>query len=161
QLEDRPRVELGAGERLLRYPLEEPRIDPAGRRPNLLVIVIDSLRADMLAPATMPRTSALLPRARRLDDHLSGRNPARFGLFSLLYGIHGTYWMPVVEEHAPPVMITTLERLGYDLRVLSSSALTFPEFRSTAFVTMEDRVEDRFPIPAKEDRDAHLAVRFD
>jgi membrane-anchored protein YejM (alkaline phosphatase superfamily) len=160
-LEDRAQVELGSGAGLLHYPLEEPRIDPSGRRPNVLVFVIDSLRADMLAPATMPRTSAFLARARRFDDHLSGGNATRFGIFSLLYGIHGTYWMPVVEEHAPPVLITTLDRLGYDLRALSSSALTFPEFRSTAFVTMEDRVEDHFPIPAKEDRDAHLAVRFD
>ncbi len=161
RLEDRAAVDLAGGERLLRYPIEVPRMDPSGHRPNILVFVIDSLRADMLAEETMPRTSAFAARARRFEDHLSGGNATRFGIFSLLYGIHGTYWMPVVEEHAPPVLLTTLESLGYDLRVLSSSSLSFPEFRSTAFVAMEDRVEDHFGIAEKEGRDAHIPVRFD
>jgi membrane-anchored protein YejM (alkaline phosphatase superfamily) len=161
RLEERAAVDLAGGEHLLKYPIERPAIDPKGRRPNILVFVIDSLRADMLAEATMPRTTAFAARARRFDDHLSGGNATRFGIFSLLYGIHGTYWMPVVEDHAPPVLITALSDLGYDLRALSSSSLSFPEFRSTAFVTMEDRVEDHFGIAEKEGRDAHIPVRFD
>ncbi len=161
QLEKRAKVALGGDGLLLRYPIAPPRMSPAGPRPNVLVFVIDSLRADMLAPATMPRATAFAEHARRFDDHLSGGNATRFGIFSLLYGIHGTYWMPVLEDHAPPVLLTTLEELGYDLRVLSTSSLSYPEFRSTAFVAIEDRVEDQFPFPTKEQRDAHIAVRFD
>jgi uncharacterized protein len=161
RLEDRPSVVMAAEARMLRYPIEAPAIDPGGPRPNVLVVVIDSLRADMLAPETMPRTTAFCARARRFDDHLSGGNATRFGVFSLLYGIHGTYWMPVVEEHTPPVLVTKLQELGYDLRVLSTASLTFPEFRSTAFVTMEDKVEDKFPFARKPDRDARIASRFD
>ncbi|HEV8113818.1 MAG TPA: sulfatase-like hydrolase/transferase [Planctomycetota bacterium] len=161
RLEQRAKVQLGGDGLLLRYPIAPPAIRPGGPRPNILVFVIDSLRADMLAPATMPRATAFAEHARRFEDHLSGGNATRFGIFSLLYGIHGTYWMPVLEDHAPPVLLTTLGALGYDLRVLSTSSLSFPEFRSTAFVAIEDEVEDHFPFPSKEQRDAHIAVRFD
>jgi len=161
KLEERPRVELGGPTAILRYPIEEPRIDPAGPRPNILVFVIDSLRADMLAEETMPRTSAFSANARRFEDHLSGGNATRHGIFSLLYGIHGTYWMPVRVEHAPPVLLTVLAKLGYDLHAFSTSSLSFPEFRSTAFVAMEDAVEDRFPFKRKAERDAYIPVRFD
>jgi membrane-anchored protein YejM (alkaline phosphatase superfamily) len=157
-LEERAAVDFAGGQRLLQYPIEPPRIAPGGPRPNILVFVIDSLRADMLAKETMPRTTAFAARARRFEDHLSGGNATRFGIFSLLYGIHGTYWMPVVEDHAPPVLITTLESLGYDLRALSSSSLSFPEFRSTAFVTMEDRVEDRFGLERRKLLDDTIVI---
>ncbi len=161
RLEDRPSVVLAADARMLRYPLEEPAVDPMGKRPNVLVVVIDSLRADMLAPDTMPRTSAFLARARSFADHLSGGNATRFGVFSILYGIHGTYWMPVLEEHAPPVLLTVLAKLGYDFHVLSTASLNFPEFRSTAFVAIEGEVEDHFPFETKHERDARIASRFD
>jgi membrane-anchored protein YejM (alkaline phosphatase superfamily) len=160
-LEARPSVDLGGASPLLAYPIEAPRIDPAGPRPNVLVVVIDSLRADMLAEDTMPRTSAFAGRARRFEDHVSGGNATRFGIFSLIYGIHGTYWMPVLQQNAPPVLVTTLQGLGYEMKVLSSSSMSFPEFRSTAWVTMEDAVEDQFPFAAKHERDGHLPVRFD
>jgi membrane-anchored protein YejM (alkaline phosphatase superfamily) len=161
RLEDRPSVALAAGERMLRYPIAEPAVDPKGARPNVLVVVIDSLRADMLGPETMPRTTAFLARARTFADHLSGGNATRFGVFSILYGIHGTYWMPVVEEHAPPVLLTVLAKLGYDFHVLSTASLDFPEFRSTAFVRIEDQVEDHFPFATKHECDARVASRFD
>jgi membrane-anchored protein YejM (alkaline phosphatase superfamily) len=161
RLEQRAQVRLGGEGLLLKYPLEEPRVDPKGPRPNILVVVIDSLRADMLAEQTMPRTTAFAARARRFEDHLAGGNATRFGVFSLIYGIHGTYWMPVLEEHAPPVLLTVLAKLGYDLRVLATSSLSSPEFRSTAFVAMEDRVEDHLGFDAKEKGDARIPERFD
>jgi membrane-anchored protein YejM (alkaline phosphatase superfamily) len=158
---DRPRVELAGGGLLLQYPLEAPRIDPAGARPNILIIVADSLRHDMLDPKIMPVVERWSHGARVFDNHLSGGNSTRFGLFSLIYGIHGTYWAPVLNEQTPPVLITALAGLGYDLRVLSSASMSSPEFRSTAWVTMEDAVEDRLPEPEKWQRDDHVARRFD
>lgn len=154
------RVEVGEG-LLLRYPLEVPVIPPEGPRPNVLVIVIDSLRADALAPGTMPRIHDWARGARVFQDHASGGNATRFGIFALVYGIHGTYWMPAYEEHAPPVLVTALERAGFDLRVISAARMTYPEFRSTAWVTMPDRVDDAFPEPEKYQRDLAVVARFE
>lgn len=159
RLDERAKVDVGSGA-ALRYPLEKPVFDDVGRRPNVLLIAIDGLRADMLAEETMPRTLAWSKEARRFDDHHSGGNATRFGIFSLFYGIHGAYWSPVYEDKAPPVLVTSLQELGHELKVWSCSSLSFPEFRSTAFVTCEEVIEDRLPFEKKHERDAEIARRF-
>lgn len=157
----RAKVDVSGASFLLHYPIETPRIDRQGARPNILIVVLDSLRSDMLAESTMPRIHAWSKTARVFADHASGGNATRFGVFSLVYGIHGTYWMPVYEEKKPPVLVTTLQSLGYDMRVLSAAGMTYPEFRSTAWVTMEDKVEDNLPAEKKYERDRLVASHFD
>jgi membrane-anchored protein YejM (alkaline phosphatase superfamily) len=160
QVQETQTVEVAGEGLLLRYPLRAPVLDPEGARPNILIVVIDSLRADMLAPDTMPSLSRWShAEARVFADHLSGGNATRFGIFSLVYGIHGTYWMPVYEERTPPVLVTALAAAGYDLRVISAARMTYPEFRSTAWVTMQDAVEDDLPGD-KVARDRAVVSRF-
>lgn len=151
KLDARPTVALASEGILLQYPLEAPRVDQHAPRPNVLLIVIDSLRADMLAPETMPRASEFAKRARVFENHLSGGNATRYGVFSLVYGIHGAYWNSVLEEQAPPVLVTSLQRAGYDMRVLSGPSHNYPEFRSTCWVTMEERVQDKLVDAATPD----------
>lgn len=169
ELAARPEVDLAGGGILLQYPLDPPRVDPNGARPNVLLIVVDSLRADMLAPETMPRTVEFARGARTFENHLSGGNATRYGVFSIVYGMHGAYWKPVAEEHAPPVLVTTLQQAGYDLRVYSGPSQNYPEFRSTCWVTMEAKVEDRLvavrgtqdKLAAKIDGDREVVARFE
>ena len=155
------RVEVAGAGLLLRYPLATPDVPVDGARPNVLIVVIDSLRADALTPTDMPRVTDWSGGARVFQDHASGGNATRFGVFSLVYGIHGTYWMPVYEEKAPPVLVTALDRAGYELRVISAAKMSYPEFRSTAWVTMENRVDDGFEQPEKFQRDAAVADHFE
>ncbi|MBL8862113.1 MAG: sulfatase-like hydrolase/transferase [Planctomycetes bacterium] len=156
----RTELQVAAG-LLLRYPRAQPVIAPEGPRPNILVVVIDSLRADALTEQIMPQTSRWREAdARLFSDHVSGGNATRIGIFSLVYGIHGSYWPSVYAERAPPVLVTALDGLGYELRVLSTTSMQFPEFRSTAWVTMTDRVEDGFPGPAKWQKDEQVGARF-
>lgn len=169
ELARRERVVLAEEGILLRYPAERPRLPASGPRPNVLLVVVDSLRADMLGPETMPRTTEYARSARTFANHLSGGNATRYGIFSLLYGIHGAYWKSVLEEHAPPVLVTTLQQLGYDLRVFSGPSQNYPEFRSTCWVTIEDAVADKLvdvapaadKIAAKIAGDAEVARRFE
>ena len=161
KLEERPAVALSDEGLLLRYPLEAPVVDPPAKMPNVLILVVDSLRADMLDERTMPEIARYARGGRRFEDHLSGGNATRFGIFSLLYGIHGAYWMPVYEERAPPVLVTTLQRLGYDMRVISTATMNFPEFRSTAWVSIEGSVDDAMPGKTKYEKDQEVARRFD
>src|SRR6185503_992671 len=76
------------------------------------------------------------------------------------YGVHGSYWHAFEAEHAPPVLVTALAQQGYDLHVFSAASMSYPEFRSTAWVTMEHRVEDRFPQKQAWQRDVAVADRF-
>ena len=130
-------------------------------RPNVLVVVIDSLRADMLAPEIMPHLSEFARGARTFRDHVSSGNATRFGLFGLIYGLHGSYWTPMCDEHRSPVLVDALLARGYEVRVLTSASMTFPEFRSNAWVRVEDTVEDRLPSTRPGGRDDGTVERFE
>lgn len=159
-LDERQQVAVRTEGLMMRYPLERPRIAPDGPRPNILMIAVESLRTDMLAPETMPRTYAYSRSARRFLDHASGGSTSRYGTFSLVYGLHGSYFAPVYAENLSPVLVDTLLDLRYDIRVYGSASMSFPELRSTAWVRVEDKVEDKLPRAPGESRDAELVRRF-
>jgi membrane-anchored protein YejM (alkaline phosphatase superfamily) len=153
---------VGLGKRLLlHYPLERPTVRPDGPRPNILIIAVESLRADMLSPQVMPNTWQFAQGGRRFLDHASGGSASRYGTFTLVYGLHGSYFAPVYAERASPVMVDTLKDLGYEIHVFGTSPMTFPEMRYTAWVRVQDSVEDNLQQGPGESRDAELVRRFD
>ena len=129
----------------LAYPLAVPELPSDGPRPNVLFVVLDSWRRDAFSASATPNLHAFSQEARVFDDHASGGNGTRFGLFSMLYGLHGSYWFRVLEERRTPVLIDSLQEEGYDMRVWSSASMNFPEFRATAWAGLpDDAVIDRF-----------------
>jgi len=141
------------------YPLEELDLPDDGPRPNILVLVLDGLRADMLGPETMPNTWSFSQDARVFTSHWSGGNCTRHGIFTLLYGLHGSYWWPMLEQKQSPVLIDSLKSLDYETKVICSASQSFPEFRSTAWAAIEEDVEDVFEgEPWQKDR--KVASRF-
>jgi membrane-anchored protein YejM (alkaline phosphatase superfamily) len=156
----RPRIAISAEGLRLNYPRKMPQVDPGGPRPNLLILVVDSLRADALRPERMPCLFTWAESARRFGDHVSGGNGTRFGIFSLLYALHGTYWHPVYAEHRSPVFLDVLLAEGYETAVFSSTSMSFPEFRSTAWVRMGDKVHDAMAGEKKWMRDETLSLEL-
>jgi len=144
-VEKPPRVEIDGYD--LRYPLAYPDVPADGPRPNFLVLVVDCLRRDMLAPGSTPRTWAWSqePGCRRFADHVSGGNSTRYGIFSLLYGLHGSYWFSFLEARRSPVLVDVLLDQGYEFGVFSSATMNYPELRATAWSRIPDRVFDAFP----------------
>ncbi len=117
----------------LAYPLVPLRAERPARPLNFVVLVVDSLRRDMLKPDIMPETWALGKKSAIFTDHYSGGNCTRFGIFSIFYGIYGNYWFDMLGERRPPVLMDELQAQGYDIRLYASSKLSFPEFDKTAF----------------------------
>ncbi|HCC46666.1 MAG TPA: hypothetical protein DEQ38_00885 [Elusimicrobia bacterium] len=118
----------------LAYPAAPLAVAPPAKPLNFLFIVVDSLRADMLTPDVMPETWAFGKKAAVFSGHYSGGNCTRFGVFSMLYGLYGNYWFPMLGERRGPLLIDVLKAQGYDLRTYASTPLTFPEFNKTCFV---------------------------
>ncbi len=145
---------------LLNYPLEHPKVSPDGPRPNILILLVESLRADMLSPEVMPFTWKFAKGGRRFLDHASGGSATRYGTFTLMYGLHGSYFAPALAEHASPVLIDTLLDLGYEIKVYGTAQMTFPEMRSTAWVKVQKQVEDGLDSPPGGSRDTELVRRF-
>jgi len=145
----------------LDYPKAPLRAEPPARPLNFLFIVVDSLRADMLTPEVMPETWRLGRRAAVFADHYSGGNCTRFGVFSMLYGIYGNYWFPMLGERRGPALLGELKRQGYDLRAYASAKLSFPEFNKTCFVDVpRENIYDEPAGANGADRDRDISERF-
>ncbi len=165
-LEDRPKVDLSGGGILLDYPLGRPVFkETKNPRPNIVVITIDSVREDVLTPEVMPHLQAYVDdpanKARLFKDHFSGGNATRFGLFSMIYGLHGSYWIPIYTENTSPVLVDSLMSLDYEMQVLSTASMDYPELRSTAWVHMEEKVNDDLEGNSPGERDASMAIAFE
>jgi hypothetical protein len=140
-------VELGGFE--LDYPLARPELPDGGARPNVLVLVIDCLRRDVLGPEVTPAIARWAEDGgcRRFEDHVSGGNSTRYGLFALFYGLHGSYWFPVLAERRSPVLVDALREQGYDFGIFGSASMNYPELRATLFAALSGQVHDDFPSP--------------
>lgn len=145
----------------LDYPKAPLRAEPPARPLNFLFIVVDSLRADMLTPEVMPETWKFGRRAAVFAGHYSGGNCTRFGIFSMLYGLYGNYWFPMLGERRGPVLLDELKRQGYDLRVYASAKLSFPEFNKTCFVEVpRENVCDEPAGANGAEKDREISERF-
>ena len=121
------------------YPLAPMHCAPASK-PNVLMLIVDSLRWDMLTADVMPATSAWARDATRFEHHYSTGNGTRFGIFGLMYGLPGGYWHTALAERRGPVLVDVLDELGYRFFVYGSAPLDSPEFHRTVFTRVWDRV---------------------
>ena len=145
----------------LAYPHAWPELDPAGERPNILILVIDSWRRDALNEVVAPRLHELSQSGLRFENHNAGGNGTRFGIFSMLYGLHGSYWFSALEERRSPVLLDVLQDADYDLQVFSSASMNFPEFRECAWVACLAGVHDDYPAEKPFERDLAVAKSFE
>ncbi len=155
--EPAPLVQVTREEARLAYPLQAPHLAAGAPRPNVLFVVIDSWRGDMLDPVSTPMLWQFAQAGRRFEDHYSGGNGTRFGVFSMLYGLHGSYWWPVLEAGRSPVLLDTLVDAGYEPRVYSSASMDYPEFRRSAWSRIGAQVFDEFGEVRASVRDQQVA----
>ena len=146
---------------MLNYPLSELTFNNDVKKPNIVLIVIDSWRYDAMNFDVSPNIYSFAQNAIVFDNHYSGGNSTRFGIFSLFYGIYGTYWHTILSERKEPVFMETLRKLDYDIGIWSSTQLTFPEFRKTAFIGVPDHIKDKLNGSEAKERDPQHPKLFD
>lgn len=120
------------------YPLGKIDYEVPAKRKNIIWLTAESLRWDMMSPEIMPATFAQSRMGWRLDNHHSGGNGTRQGLFSLFYGIYGSYWEAFLLANCSPLILDILQQQGYDLQMFTSADFTYPEFDQTLFAKVPD-----------------------
>ncbi|MBI2381357.1 MAG: sulfatase-like hydrolase/transferase [Gammaproteobacteria bacterium] len=136
-LQERQRSEFSLKQSAaLNYPAKPLATEPPAKAYNVLMLVSESLRADMLRPEIMPATWKFAENAQRYEQHFSGSNGTRMGLFSLFYGLYGNYWFPMLNARRGPVLLDRAKALNYRLLFQTSSKFTYPEFDLTLFAQM-------------------------
>lgn len=123
---------------VLRYPLEPLRCRAPEERLNVLLIMVDGLRADTMNGEFTPHIAALADESVRFDNHWSGGNGSRTGTFSVFYALPSTYWETFSGMGRPPVLMDAfLEH--YDVEILSAGSLHRPTgLDRTAFSHVPD-----------------------
>jgi membrane-anchored protein YejM (alkaline phosphatase superfamily) len=100
---------------------------------NVLIIVVEGLRADALNAILMPNTKNFAERSTRFNAHFSGSNCARYGLYSLFYGLPSSYQSSVHEAGISPVLIQALQKQDYEFGLFSSKKWDETDLSTTAF----------------------------
>ena len=121
---------------VLNYPLVPLDVDTSVRPPNIVWLVAESLRFDMLDPKIMPQLWDFSQQALRLEKHYSGGNLTQMGVFSMFYGLYGNYWFPMLDARRAPVLMDVMQQRGYQFALHTSQRFTFPAFDKTVFVNM-------------------------
>jgi membrane-anchored protein YejM (alkaline phosphatase superfamily) len=128
-----------SSDRLLNYPLQ-PLQCSGGEDLNLLFIVADSLRGDVVTPQLAPNITGFAARyGADFRNHFSGGNSSRMGMFSLFYGLPPGYWSSFSALQRPTVLVDELQARGYQLGLFSSATMYRPVVLDrTAFANVPD-----------------------
>jgi uncharacterized protein len=144
----------------LRFPARELEFAdlPGGAAPNLVVILLECWRYDMLNAEVTPNIAAFARRAVVFDNHLSSGNSTTCGIFGLLYGLHPTYWSAVKAHSSTldnPPLIDALRARDYVFGVFADSKFERHRIKDTTFRGIE--VHEDFAGGADDERDADMA----
>jgi membrane-anchored protein YejM (alkaline phosphatase superfamily) len=144
-------------ERPQRLEIDHARIEGALRYPqaalqqvrpaqpfNIVWLVAESWRADTLNARVMPQLHAFAARAQQFDQHFSGGNGTRIGIFSQFYSLPANLWFPVLDARLGSPLFEVLQAQDYQIRLFTSARFSYPEFDKTVFVAVPPaaRVED-------------------
>ncbi len=138
----------------LHYPKHPTVISKVDKPLNIIMLVAESLRWDLLTPEVMPNMSQFAHKAWNFKQHYSGGNGTRQGLFALFYGLPGNYWDVFLRERKGPILFDVFNDYGYQYFIFTSAKFTYPEFDKTIFsqIPPEKLIEHNKEEPWKRDR---------
>jgi membrane-anchored protein YejM (alkaline phosphatase superfamily) len=117
----------------INYPLKPLETTEIKQPMNILIIGIDAWRADYFNAEACPNLWHLAQSGTIFNNHMSGANFTRQGLFSLFYGIPTTYWNTFLEQQISPVFIDRLQQLNYHFGIFVSTELQYKKLDKTTF----------------------------
>jgi len=117
----------------INYPAHALQVVPPAKRLNVIWLVAESLRADMLNAEVMPATWDYAQQGVRFTKHFSGGNGTRMGMFSMFSGLPGTYWFSFLSEERSAAVMDVVLQGGYDVHLSTGQSFTYPEFNRTIF----------------------------
>ncbi|MBP2698942.1 DUF3413 domain-containing protein [Photobacterium lucens] len=138
---------------LVRYPIQKLSFNDQGTGQNLMIIMVDSLRSDMITPMVMPNLSAFAEQNLDFTDNYSSSNSDSTGVFGLLYGLPSGYANSIRAENKSPILLNTLQNRGYHFGLFSGENFELPIYREAIFAntklaTTDSEHPDQVPSDA-------------
>ncbi|RBP29127.1 hypothetical protein DET50_11025 [Marinobacter pelagius] len=142
----------------LNYPTQPLQCSEPEQKLNVLMIVIDGARWDMLDPRWMPNIHEFARSNLTFEKHYSNGNATKPGVFTLFYSLPASYWDAFTAAKKPPVTISRMQELGYQTEVLGSATLVSPAFDQNVFSTIPDL---RLETPGQHPWDRDIRITDD
>ncbi|MBE3654155.1 DUF3413 domain-containing protein [Vibrio navarrensis] len=138
----------------LNYPLAPLQTQPVAKPLNIMLLVVDSWRADTFNAENTPNMWKYAQAGVVFNNHISTGNATRTGVFGLFYGVPGTYWHGFLANQQSPVLIDRLQAMDYQLGIFTAAQLRTPEFNQTVFTKVENlRIGSKGNRPSELDAD--------
>lgn len=129
------------------------------RTPDVLFILVESLRADFFRPDVMPRLWERAHASGRIfPRHYSGASSTHFSLFSIFYGLDCQRRDATIGAGHTPLLFPALKANGYDLSLIAASSVDWMGLRETVFRDVGDGLQTHLPGNGHE-RDAEMIRR--
>jgi membrane-anchored protein YejM (alkaline phosphatase superfamily) len=118
------------------YPKNPIVLSKVDKPLNIVMLVSESMRWDLLTDETMPHMSQFSRQVWNFKQHYSGGNGTRQGLFSLFYGLPGNNWDGFLRARKGPVFFDVLDDYQYQYFIYTGAKFTYPELDHTIFLNI-------------------------
>lgn len=105
----------------------------ASLHPDILIVIGESLRPELLTEEVMPHAFELTRRGMWLRKHYSGGNSSSLGVFSIISGLEAV-WFYKSDVRFAPAMNRLFRQAGYELGFFASTN-DWPTFQMDAFLS--------------------------
>lgn len=143
----------------IHYPKATLQHSAVKNKPNILFIVIDAWRYDMLNNEVTPNIAALAERSNRYFNHFSGGNSTRAGMFSLFYSLSPADFDIFYRSSKGPALFDLLYQQGYQVGAYTSASATSPPLHRTVFANIPD-FEPDIPGGGSVERDISITYKM-
>ena len=128
----------------LNYPLHKIKLQPNSEKIDIFIFASDAVRNSIITKETAPNITKFKEESLVFNNHRSGGDATRFGIFSLMYGINSTYWFSFLNANQGSIFFDVLQKLNYQIDIISSTNTNWPEFKKTCYVNIQDSIKDDF-----------------
>lgn len=143
-------------------PVLPKELDPSTvaftRKPDVLFILIESLRADFLDAQTMPKLWARAQTGTRFDRHYATSSSTHYAVFSLFYGLNGHRLEYAVGAGRAPLLVSAMKANGYRSRFIAASSVDWMDLTQHVFRDAKNELETQLE-GSGDTRDADMLAR--
>ncbi|OEF22683.1 DUF3413 domain-containing protein [Vibrio rumoiensis] len=126
----------GGTSEVINYPLEPVKFEGRGKQYNVLMVMVDNLRSDMLTSDVMPETYRFAKNNQNFMNHYSASNNT-YGVFGLFYGLPSSYASSIKAQNTAPLFINTMRSRDYQMSAFSSDNFEDAEFYDEIFRSLD------------------------
>lgn len=116
--------------------------DKNERKPNIIMVVLESWRGDTFNEDVSPNAYQLARESLWFKDYHSNGTVTTRGIFSLMYGLAPTYMDNVVANNGVggPALLNAMKDQNYDFGVYPSGDITRIKLTDTSFLPVKENV---------------------